>query len=72
MGYTVDSGTNAIRKANKDISVRKRIDGIILHNQTVIPTNIDILGIRSIGNVEHLAIFSSDHYGLTAVFHKKK
>jgi endonuclease/exonuclease/phosphatase family metal-dependent hydrolase len=71
-GYTFDSGTNAMTRANSDATDRARIDRIILHSQTIIPTNIDILGMKSIGNEEHLPIFPSDHYGLTAVFQKKK
>ncbi len=71
-GYTFDTGTNEMTKANTGASTRSRIDRIILQSQTIIPNNIDILGTTSIGNQEHLAIFPSDHYGLTAIFQKKK
>ena len=71
-GFTFDIVTNAMTKANSDACEPARIDRIILNSQTIIPKNIEILGMKSIGNQEHLPIFPSDHYGLTAVFRKIK
>jgi hypothetical protein len=71
-GYTFDTETNAMTKANNDMSDRSRIDRIILRSETIIPTAIEMIGNKSIGNEKTLNIFPSDHYGLTAVFEKKK
>jgi endonuclease/exonuclease/phosphatase family metal-dependent hydrolase len=71
-GYTFDTETNPMTKANNGATDRSRIDRIILHSHTIIPKHIDILGTESIGIEENLTIFPSDHYGLTAVFEKNK
>ena len=71
-GYTFDTETNAMTKANNDMSDRSRIDRIILRSETIIPTEIEIIGHKPIGNDKTLNIFPSDHYGLTAVFETKK
>jgi endonuclease/exonuclease/phosphatase family metal-dependent hydrolase len=71
-GYTFDIETNSMTKLNTDASDRSRIDRIILRSQTIIPTEIEILGNKSIGNQGHIDLFPSDHFGLTAVFEKKK
>lgn len=71
-GFTFDTEINAMTKANTDGSDRSRIDRIILRSQTIIPTEIEILGNQSTGNHGHISVFPSDHFGLTAVFEKKK
>jgi len=71
-GYTFDTEINAMTKENCTTLVRSRIDRIILQSQTIIPTQIEILGNNSIGNYGRLSLFPSDHFGLTAVFEKKK
>jgi len=71
-GYTFDTETNTVTKLNNERSDRSRYDRIILQSQTIIPTQIEILGNKSIGNQGHIDVFTSDHFGLTAVFEKKK
>ena len=71
-GYTYDTETNQMTKINNGFSDRSRIDRIILQSQTFIPTQIEILGDTSTGTLDNLSLFPSDHYGLTAVFEKKK
>ncbi len=71
-GYTFDTEVNSMTKANIGGSDRSRIDRIILRSQTFIPTEIEILGTGHIGNHGYIDLFPSDHFGLTAVFEKKK
>jgi endonuclease/exonuclease/phosphatase family metal-dependent hydrolase len=71
-GFTFDTETNPMTKYNTEASARSRIDRIILQSQTWIPTEIEILGTRRVGKQEYLDIFPSDHFGLTAVFEKRK
>jgi len=71
-GYTFDSETNSMLKLDNHAPDRSRYDRIILHSQTIMPVQIEILGNTSIGNEEHSDIFPSDHFGLTAVFEKRK
>ncbi|CAF3118352.1 unnamed protein product [Rotaria sp. Silwood2] len=71
-GYTFDTEKNSMTKFHNKISDQSRYDRIILQSQTIIPTQIEILGNKSIANDRHLHIFPSDHFGLTAIFEKKK
>ncbi len=71
-GFTFDTEANPMTKLNTNVSARSRIDRIILQSETIIPTEIEILGNTSIGNQGQLSLFPSDHFGLTAVFEKKK
>jgi len=71
-GYTFDTNTNSMTKRNNETPDRSRYDRIILQSQTINPIHIEILGDKSIGNQENLDIFPSDHFGLSAVFEKKK
>jgi endonuclease/exonuclease/phosphatase family metal-dependent hydrolase len=72
-GFTFDTETNLMTKHNKEGGAdTSRYDRIILRSQTIIPTQIEILGNESVGKQGHISIFPSDHFGLTAVFEKKK
>lgn len=71
-GFTYDTEANAMTKANNESIDRSRIDRIILKSQTIIPTEIEILGTKPIGNIGQLNIHPSDHFGLTAVFERIK
>jgi endonuclease/exonuclease/phosphatase family metal-dependent hydrolase len=71
-GYTFDTEINPMTKLSNNTSDRSRYDRIILRSQTIRPTNIEILGSKSVGTQEHVDVFPSDHFGLTAVFEKKK
>ncbi|CAF1116351.1 unnamed protein product [Adineta steineri] len=71
-GYTFDTETNSMTKLHNGGADQSRYDRIILRSNTLIPTEIEILGNKSIGIEEDLHIFPSDHFGLTAVFEKRK
>ncbi|CAF3025100.1 unnamed protein product [Rotaria sp. Silwood2] len=71
-GYTFDTATNLMTKFHCGTSNQSRYDRIICSSQTIIPTDIQIIGNQSIGNQKHLPVFPSDHFGLTGVFEKKK
>ncbi|CAF4984541.1 unnamed protein product [Rotaria sp. Silwood1] len=70
-GYTFDTEINLMTKIHCKTSDRSRYDRIILLSQTIVPTDIQIIGNQSIDNQEHLHVFPSDHFGLTALFEKK-
>jgi endonuclease/exonuclease/phosphatase family metal-dependent hydrolase len=71
-GYTFDTQTNAMTRASSGGPDRSRYDRVILRSQSIIPTQIEILGNKPVGHHEHLEIFPSDHFGLTAAFENKK
>ncbi|CAF3418826.1 unnamed protein product [Rotaria sp. Silwood2] len=71
-GFTFDTETNLMIKSYCTKPERARYDRIILHSQTIIPVQINILGDQPVANEEQFQIFPSDHFGLTAVFQKKK
>lgn len=70
-GYTFDTEANSITKLNHGHIYRSRCDRIILNSQNIMPTHINIIGNQSIGHLDNLHIFPSDHFGLTALFEKK-
>jgi endonuclease/exonuclease/phosphatase family metal-dependent hydrolase len=69
-GYTFDTKINCMTKCERPN--QSRYDRIILRSHTMRPTQIKILGTKSLGNQGHKRVFPSDHFGLTAVFEKKK
>ena len=71
-GYTFDIQTNSMTRANSDASEPSRIDRIILQSETYLPIDIEILGMKSIGQDGKFSIYPSDHYGLTAIFRMKR
>ncbi|CAF1492393.1 unnamed protein product [Rotaria sordida] len=71
-GYTFDTEMNSMTKIHNGSSDRSRLDRIILLSQTIIPTQIQILGNQPIAHHGQFYLFPSDHFGLTALFQKKK
>jgi endonuclease/exonuclease/phosphatase family metal-dependent hydrolase len=69
-GYTFDTTINSMKR--RTTTDQSRYDRIILRSQTIRPTQIKMIGTKSIGKQGHINIFPSDHFGLTAVFEKKK
>ncbi|CAF0895085.1 unnamed protein product [Adineta ricciae] len=71
-GYTFDTHVNSMTKKSNGGSDRSRYDRIILRSQTVVPTQIQILGNKPVGQQQNLDVFPSDHFGLTAIFERKQ
>ncbi|CAF0897228.1 unnamed protein product [Rotaria sordida] len=72
-GYTFDTEINSMIKLSSNRSRdQSRYDRIILLSQTIIPTQIEILGNQPIHNQGSIHLFTSDHFGLTGVFQKNK
>ena len=70
--YTFDTEINSMAKLSKGHSTQSRCDRIILQSQTIQPKQIEILGTQLIGHQANLEVFTSDHFGLTAVFQTKQ
>ncbi|CAM2697093.1 unnamed protein product [Rotaria socialis] len=71
-GFTFDTEMNSMTKLHNGKPNQSRYDRIILRSQTITLTEIEILGNQPIASRGHLNIFPSDHFGLTAVFQRKK
>ncbi|CAF1272631.1 unnamed protein product [Rotaria sordida] len=71
-GFTFDTETNFMINLHHKMPKQARYDRIILHSQTIIPIQIQILGNQPIASQEQFQSFPSDHFGLTAVFQKKQ
>ena len=70
--YTFDTEVNSMAKLSKGHSTQSRCDRIILQSRTIQPKQIEILGTQLIGHQANLEVFTSDHFGLTAVFQTKQ
>ncbi|CAF3791537.1 unnamed protein product [Rotaria magnacalcarata] len=61
-GFTVDTEMNSMAKLHNRVPNQSRYDRIILRSQTIILTEIEILGNQLVANPGHLNIFPSDHF----------